>query len=88
MQNEVDIVQKHPLGLVVAFHAVRSLACFLQVFLHVIRNGLQLARVGAGTHYKIISKRSAVLVHLQNDDVFTLLALNGLDRACNLLPGI
>ena len=88
MKNEVNIIQQHPFGLGVAFNTVRALANFGQVFLHVIGNRLYLARVGAGADDKIISKRSAALIHFKDDNVFTLLALNGLHRLCNLLPGL
>ena len=36
VQYEINIIQKHPLGLVVPFNAVGALARFGHVFLHVI----------------------------------------------------
>ena len=88
MQDKVHVIQKHPLGLGITFNAVRPLARFGQVFLHVIGNRLYLARVGAGADDKIVSKRSAALVHFKDDDVLTLFAFNGLHCLCNLLPGL
>jgi hypothetical protein len=88
VQDEVHVIQQHPLGLRIAFHAVRPLACFGQGFLHVIGNRLYLARVGAGAYDKIVSKSSAALVHFKDDDIFTLFAFNGLHRLCDVLPGL
>jgi hypothetical protein len=59
-----------------------------QDFLHVVSNGLYLARVGAGADNKVVSKRSAAFVHFQDDYIFTLFAFNGPHRLCNLLPGL
>lgn len=88
MQDKVHIVQKHPLCLGVAFYAVRPLARFGHLLLHVISNRLYLARVGAGTDDKIISECSTAFVHLQDDDIVTLFAFNGPNRLRNLLPGV
>src|SRR5437762_3854891 len=86
MQNEMDVIQQYPLRLVVAFNAVRAIACLRELLLHIIRYGLDLARIGSGANNKIIGKCTTVPVHLQNNDVFALFTFNGLDRACHLLP--
>src|SRR5437868_1835791 len=72
VQDEVNIVQKHPLGLGVTFHAIRTLARFGHIFLHIVGDCLYLARVGAGADDKIVGKRSAALVHFKDDDILTL----------------
>ena len=88
MQDKVDIIQQDPFRLVVAFHAVGALAYLFQLLLDVICNGLELPGVRAGANNKIVSKRSAVPVHFQNDNVFALLGFNGFYRTRNLLSGL
>ena len=45
--------------------------------MHVVSNGLYLARIGAGAYDKIVCKRSTALVHFKDDYVLTLFAFNG-----------
>ena len=88
MQDKVDVIQQHPLGLVVAFYAVGALAGFGELLLHFVGNGLDLAGVGPGTNYEIVGECTAVPVHLQNGDIFAFFAFNSLDRVRNLLPDL
>jgi hypothetical protein len=54
--DQVAIVLKDPLPVVVAFEADREFAAFLHLGVDLIANGLILAGVGAGTDQKIISE--------------------------------
>ena len=70
MNHEVNVVQKHPVGLVVALDMGGTDSGLPESLLYLIRDGLNLPRVATRADNKVISERPRGLVHLQNGDVF------------------
>ena len=57
MHQKITVVHQHPFGLVVAFHADRKFSLVLELQPDLVGDGLDLARVGARAHHKIIGER-------------------------------
>src|SRR5258707_14639675 len=83
---EIHIVQKDPLGLVVALKVGWTHALLAQRFLNIVSDGLYLARICSGANYKIIGKGAGILVHFKNGQIFALFVLNCTHRWRNLPP--
>ena len=78
MNHEVNVVQKHPVGLVVALDMGGTDSGLPESLLYLIRDGLNLPRVATGTDKKIIGECSRGLIHLQDGDILGLFGLGGL----------
>jgi hypothetical protein len=84
VDHEVHVIEQHPLRLPVAFHVRRLHPSVCKSLLYLIRDGLNLPRVAAGTNDEIVGKRPAVLPQLQNRDIggfFGFAGLQGLEDA-------
>src|SRR5258708_1247283 len=85
VDHEIHVVHQHPLGLVVAFHAVGRNRDGVQPLADIIGNGLNLPRIAPAANHKVIGKSARVLIHLQNGEVGCLLVFAGLKGGCDLL---
>src|SRR5947209_4473550 len=88
MDHEVHVIKQHPFGLVVTFNAVGARVSLFEQPLYFVRNGLDLARIGACADNKVIGKCSGVPVHLQDGQVFAFFVLNSFDRQDYLPSGL
>ena len=79
MNDEVHIVQQHPVGLLIALDRSGTDSSLPESLLYLIRDGLNLPRVATGADNKEIGKRSGGLIHLQYGDFVGLLGFGCLD---------
>jgi hypothetical protein len=80
VDHEVNIVQQHPLSLLVALDRVGMDSGLPESLLYLIRDGLNLPWVATRTDDEVIGECSGGLVHLQYGDVFGLLGLSRVYR--------
>jgi len=78
VNHEVDVIQKHPLGLVVPLDVGRSNSGLSESLLYLIRDGLNLPRVATRADDEVIGERPGSFVHFQDGNVFGFLGLGGL----------
>ena len=88
VNNEVDVIEQNPLGLVVAL-GVRGVEAeaALKTELDFVGNGLDLARVGAAAENEIVGEGAGVFVEFEDGDVFGFLVLGGGDGFDHLAAG-
>jgi len=80
VDHEVHVIEQYPLRLLVPFHVGRLQPGLCESLLYLIRDGLNLPGVAAGTDYEIVGKRPAVLSQLQNRDIAGFFGVTGLNR--------
>ncbi len=80
MNYEVNVVQQHPVSLVVALDMGGMDSGLPESLLYLIRDGLNLPRVATRADEKVIGERPGGLVHLQDGDVFGLFGFGRLYR--------
>ena len=64
MNYKIDVIEQHPLGLVVAFLVGRFDPRSGESLLYLIGDGLNLPGVATGANNKIVSERPGPLIHL------------------------
>src|SRR4051812_37689598 len=75
MHDKVNVIQQHPVGLLVAFDRGGADSRLSESLLYLIRDGLNLPRVATRTDDEKIRERSGGLIHLQHGDFFGLFGL-------------
>jgi hypothetical protein len=80
VNHEVNVIQQHPLGLVVALDMSRADSGLPESLLYLIRDGLNLPRVATRADDKVVGERPGGLIHLQDGDVFGLLGFGRVYR--------
>ena len=78
MNHEVNVIQQHPLGLVIALDMSGTDSGLPESLLYLIRDGLNLPRVATRADNEVIGKCPGSLIHLQDGDVLGFLGLSGL----------
>ena len=78
MNHEVDVIQKHPLGLAIPLDVGGTNPGLPESLLYLIRDGLNLPRVATRADDEVISKRPGRFVHFQDGDIFGFFGLGGL----------
>src|SRR5207245_4218986 len=77
VDDEVDVVQQHPLGLAVAFDVRRIETGPLQAELDFIGDRLDLPGIGSAANYKIVGESAGAFLQFEDRDFFGLLFLAG-----------
>jgi hypothetical protein len=77
MDDEVHVVEQHPLRLLVALGMCHAQAECLQALVHGVGNGLDLAGIRAAAHHKIVGEGSRIFFQFENRDIFGLFVLAG-----------
>jgi hypothetical protein len=77
MDYEIDVIQQHPLRLLITFNMRRVLAGALKPQLDLFGNGLDLPGVAPAAHHKIIGEGPRILFQFENRDLFGFLVLRG-----------
>jgi len=80
VDHEVNVIEQHPLRLVVALDVGGADSGFPESLLYLIRDGLNLPRVATRADDKVVGERPGGLVHLQDGDVFGLFGFGRLYR--------
>ena len=80
MNHEVNVIQQHPVGLLVPLDIGGADSGLPESLLYLIRDGLNLPRVATRADDKVIGERPGGLVHLQDGDVFGLLCFGRVYR--------
>lgn len=80
MNHEVNVVQQHPVGLVIALDMGGTDSGLPESLLYLIRDGLNLPGVATRADDKIIGECPGGFVHLQDSDVFGLFGFGRLYR--------
>ena len=84
MDDEVDVVEQHPLRLFVALGVSHAETEPLQTLVHGIGNRLDLPRIGPTTHHKIVRERSRILFQFENRHILGLFFLASEDGFIDL----
>ena len=80
VHHGADVVHQNPAGLRCSFTAARLGVTGLEsVFFDAVGNGLQLSFAGAGAYDEIVHMRRQ-LAQIEQDNVFALLILDGVDN--------
>ena len=58
MNQEVTVIEQHPLGLTISFDAQREFTALLQLQPNLVANSLNLLRIGAGAKDEVVGERS------------------------------
>jgi hypothetical protein len=80
VNHEVNVIQQHPIGLVITLDVGGADSGLPESLLYLIRDGLNLPRVATRADDEIIGERPGGLIHLQNGDVLGLFGLGRLYR--------
>jgi len=80
MHHQVDVIEQHPLGLVVPLDVRRAQPETLELLLDLIGDGLDLARVAAGAHDEVVGESTGRGIEMEDRDVFRFLRVAGFDR--------
>lgn len=79
MHDEIDVIDKHPISLVVAFYLVRTHAGLLEAKLNFVGDGLNLSGVFASADHEVVGECRGVLVHFEDADLLAFLFFAGLN---------
>jgi len=82
---KVDIINQHPLGLVVALDVCRAQSRVFQAQFYFVGNGLNLPRISPAAQHEVVGKRSRPFLHFQDTEFFALFFKAGLDNSGDLL---
>ena len=58
VHNKVPVIHQNPVGLIVAFHTYRQLACIFQLFMNLIADRVSLPRIRGSADYEVVGKGS------------------------------
>jgi hypothetical protein len=84
VDDEVYIIQQHPLRLFVALGVRHAQAKRLQSVIYRVGNRLNLARIGSAAHHKVVGECSRILFQLENRNVLGLFILASEDGFIDL----
>ncbi len=77
MYNEIDVIEKHPISLLVSFNVDRTLPGLLQAQFYFIGDSLNLTRIGSAANQKVVGESAGSFLELEDCDFFRFLLLAG-----------
>ena len=79
MDHEINVVEQHPLRLLVTLDVVGPQAGLFQAQFDFVSNGLHLPRIASAAYHEVIGERARPLFQFQYGDFFCLLFQAGSD---------
>src|ERR1039457_4582703 len=84
MDDEIHVIEQHPLRLLVSLGVSHAQAECLQALVHRVGNSLDLPRIGPAAHHKVVGEGSRIFLQFKNRDIISLFVLAGEDGFTNL----